>query len=72
MIKSGDGIGLGKGTLLHPSPLALLTWDFQVYERHSYLCKWFSLLSKLEVVGTDYHHNIWDYIVAKGQVKNSE
>ena len=24
-------------------------------------------LSKLEVMDTDYHHNIWDYIVAGGQ-----
>ena len=29
--------------------------------------KWFSPLSKLEVVETDYQHDIWDYIVAGGQ-----
>ena len=52
---------------LHPSPLALFTWDFQVCEGDSYLCKWFSPLSKLEVVETDYQHDIGDYIVAGGQ-----
>ena len=29
--------------------------------------KWFSPLSKLEVVETDYQHDIWDYTVAGGQ-----
>ena len=29
--------------------------------------KWFSPLSKLEVMETDYQHDIWDYIVAGGQ-----
>ena len=53
--------------LLCSSPLALFTWDFQVCEGDSYLCKWFSPLSKLEVVETDYQHDIWDYIVAGGQ-----
>ena len=52
---------------LYSSPLALFTWDFQVCEGDSYLCKWFSPLNKLEVVETDYHHDIWDYIVAGGQ-----
>ena len=52
---------------LHPSPLALFTWDFPVCEGDSYLCKWFSPLSKLEVVETDYQHDIGDYIVAGGQ-----
>ena len=41
--------------------------DFQVCEGDSYSCKWFSPLSKVEVVETDYHHDIWDYIVARGQ-----
>ena len=44
--------------------------DFQVCEGDSYSCKWFSPLSKVEVVETDYHHDIWDYIVARGQRSN--
>ena len=44
--------------------------DFQVCEGDNYSCKWFSPLSKLEVVETDYHHDIWDYIVARGQRSN--
>ena len=45
--------------------------DFQVCEGDSYSCKWFSPLSKVEVVETDYHHDIWDYIVARGQRSNN-
>ena len=44
--------------------------DFQMCEGDNYSCKWFSPLSKLEVVDTDYHHDIWDYIVARGQRSN--
>ena len=44
--------------------------DFQVCEGDSYSCKWFSPLSKVEAVETDYHHDIWDYIVARGQGSN--
>ena len=44
--------------------------DFQVCEGDNYSCKWFSPLSKLEVVETDYQHDIWDYIVARGQRSN--
>ena len=44
--------------------------DFQVCEGDSYSCKWFSPLSKVEAVETDYHHDIWDYIVARGQRSN--
>ena len=44
--------------------------DFQVCEGDSYSCKWFSPLSKVEVVETDYHNDIWDYIVARGQRSN--
>ena len=46
--------------------------DFQVCEGDSYSCKWFSPLSKVEAVETDYHHDIWDYIVARGQRSNND
>ena len=45
--------------------------DFQVCEGDSYSCKWFTPLSKVEAVETDYNHDIWDYIVARGQRSNN-
>jgi len=54
-----------------PSPLVSLSTscrDFQVCEGDSYTCKWFSPLDKVEVVDADYHVDIWDYIVAGGEL----
>jgi len=39
-----------------------------VCEGDSYSCKWFSPLDKVEVVDADYHVDIWDYIVAGGEL----
>jgi len=62
---------VGKPLGVVPSPLVSLSTscrDFQVCEGDSYSSKWFSPLDKVEVVDADYHADIWDYIVAGGEL----
>ena len=43
-----------------------------MHEGDSYSCKWFSPLDKVEVVDADYYNDIWDSIVAGGELLVTE